>query len=219
MARTESKIVKLKSLVVGPFASNCYIIGSEAGEGIVVDPGAEAKRILRAIEELKLDIKLIVATHGHIDHVGAVKEVQEATQAKFAIHGDDVGILSEGGSLLSSLMAISMPSPPQPEILLKDGDILEASGLSFTVLHTPGHSLGGISLLGYGAVFVGDTLFCQSIGRFDFPGASGSQLLNSIHTKLMTLPDNTAVYPGHGPQTTIGDERRWNPFLRPGLIL
>ena len=209
--------MKLKSLEVGPFASNCYIIGSEAGEGIVVDPGADADRILRAIEELKLDIKLIVATHSHIDHIGAVKEVKEATGAQFAMHGDDVGILSKGGNFLPSLIAISMSFPPQPEILLKDGNILEVSGFSFTVLHTPGHSPGGISLLGYGAVFVGDTLFCQGIGRFDFPGASGSQLLNSIHTKLMTLPDSTVVYPGHGPQTTIGDERCWNPFLKPGL--
>ena len=211
--------MKLKSLVVGSFASNCYIIGSEAGEGIVVDPGAEADRILRAIEELKLDIKLIVATHGHIDHVGAVKEVKEATRAQFAIHRYDVQTLSHSGGFLFSFLGASISFPPQPEILLGDEDSLEAGSLSFTVLHTPGHSPGGISLLGYGAVFVGDTLFCQSIGRFDFPGASGSQLLNSIHAKLMTLPDSTIVYPGHGPQTTIGDERRWNPFLRPGLNL
>jgi len=215
----ETETLRLKSLVVGPFASNCYIVGSEAGEGIVVDPGADADRILRAIKELKLDVKLIVATHGHIDHIGAIKKVKEATGSQFAIHGDDVKILSSSGGFLGFLMAASVSSPPQPEILLKDGDILEASGLSFTVLHTPGHSPGGISLLGHGAVFVGDTLFCQSIGRFDFPGASGSQLLNSIHTKLMILPDNTVVYPGHGPKTTIGDERRWNPFLSPGIIL
>ncbi len=210
-------MVKLKSLEVGPFASNCYIVGSETGEGIVVDPGADADRILRAIEELKLDIKLIVATHSHIDHVGAVKEVKEATGAQFAMHGDDVETLSHGGDFFSSLLGDSVSSPPQPEILLQDGDSVEVSGLSFLVLHTPGHSPGGISLLGYRAVFVGDTLFCQGIGRFDFPNASGSQLLNSIHTKLMTLPDSTAVYPGHGPQTTIGDERRWNPFLKPGI--
>jgi glyoxylase-like metal-dependent hydrolase (beta-lactamase superfamily II) len=213
----ESKIVKLKSLVVGPFASNCYIVGSESGEGIVIDPGDDADRIVGAIEELNLDIKLIVATHGHIDHIGAVREVKEATGAQFAIHGGDVGDLSGRRNPFSFLMAASVLSPPKPERLLKDGDILKAGNLSFTVLHTPGHSPGGICLLEHGVVFVGDTLFCQSIGRFDFPGASGSQLLNSIHSKLLTLPDDTVVYPGHGPSTTIGDERCRNPFLRPGI--
>jgi len=211
--------MKLKGLEVGPFASNCYVIGSEAGEGIIIDAGAEAHSILKAIENLKLNIKLIVATHGHTDHVEAVNEVKKATGAKFAIHRDDAQALSHSGSFLSHLWATSISSPPQPEILLQDGDTVEVNGLSFTVLHTPGHSPGGICLLGHGVVFTGDTLFCQGIGRFDFPGASGHQLLNSIHTKLMVLPDSTVVYPGHGPQTTIGDERRWNPFLRSGLTL
>lgn len=211
--------MKLKALEVGPFASNCYVVGGESGEGIVIDPGADTNRILKAVEELKVDIKLIVATHGHVDHVNALEKVKKATNAKFAIHRDDVQTLSQGGSFLSLLLPISISSPPQPEILLQDGDNVEVIGLSFRVLHTPGHSPGGISLLGYGVVFTGDTLFCQSIGRFDFPGASGSQLLNSIHTKLMVLPDSTIVYPGHGPQTTIGDERRWNPFLQPGITL
>ena len=211
--------MKQKSLEVGPFASNCYVIGGESSEGIVVDPGADANRILKAIEELKLDIKLIVATHGHVDHVNALGKVKKATNANFAIHSDDVQTLSSSGSMLSFLLPVSISSPPQPDILLQDGDNVEVTGLCFRVLHTPGHSPGGISLLGYGVVFTGDTLFCQSIGRFDFPGASGSQLLNSIHTKLMVLPDSTIVYPGHGPQTTIGDERRWNPFLKPGIIL
>ncbi len=219
MDRLEGEVMKLESLEVGPFASNCFIVGSEAGEGIVIDPGAEANRILKAIEKLKLDIKLIVATHGHVDHVGAVKEVKEATGAQFAMHGDDVQMLSSGGNFLASLFGVSVSSIPEPEILLHEGDTLEVAGLSFRVLYTPGHSPGGICLLGDGEVFVGDTLFCQSIGRFDFPGASGSQLLNSIHTKLMVLPDSTVVYPGHGPKTTIGDERRWNPFLKPGIIL
>ena len=211
--------MKLKVLEVGPFASNCYIVGSESGEGVVIDPGADAGRILKAIGELKLDIKLIVATHGHVDHIGAVKEIKKATGAPFAIHRDDVETLSQGGGLLSFFFAISTSSPPEPEILLQEGDNVEVSGLSFGVLYTPGHSPGGICLLGHEVVFSGDTLFCQSIGRFDFPGASGSQLLDSIHTKLMVLPDSTVVYPGHGPQTTIGDERRWNPFLKPGIIL
>ena len=211
--------MKLKALEVGPFLSNCYIAGSESGEGIVIDPGADAGRILKAVRELKLDIKLIVATHGHVDHVGAVKEVMKATGAPFAIHRDEVPTLSQGGGMFSFLLTASHSSPPQPEILLQEGNKVEVAGLSFDVLHTPGHSPGGICLLGQGVVFSGDTLFCQSIGRFDFPGASGYQLLDGIHSKLMVLPDSTVVYPGHGPQTTIGDERRWNPFLKPGVIL
>ena len=215
----ETKTIKLKSLVVGPFGSNCYIMGSEAGEGIIIDPGFDAKDILKAVKQLELDIKMIVATHSHVDHVGAVKEVKEATGAQFAIHRDDAPSLSNSAAVLPSFMRISVSSPPQPEILLVEGDKVEVNGISLAVLHTPGHSLGGISLLGHGAVFTGDTLFCQGIGRFDFPGASGSQLLDSIHSKLMTLPDDTIVYPGHGPKTTIGDERHNNPFLRPGVVL
>ena len=211
--------MKLISLEVGQFASNCYIVGSDSGEGMVIDPGADAGKILKAIKELKLDIKLIVATHGHIDHIGAVDEIKKATGAPFAIHSDDVQTLSQGAGFFSFMFAASASSPPQPDILLQGGDSVGVSGLSFSVLYTPGHSPGGICLLGHGAVFVGDTLFCQSIGRFDFPGSSGSQLLDSIHSKLMVLPDSTIVYPGHGPQTTIGDERRMNPFLKPGIIL
>jgi len=211
--------MKLISLEVGQFASNCYIVGSDSGEGMVIDPGADAGKILKAIKELKLDIKLIVATHGHIDHIGAVDEIKKATGAPFAIHSDDVQTLSQGAGFFSFMFAASASSPPQPDILLQGGDSVGVSGLSFSVLYTPGHSPGGICLLGHGAVFVGDTLFCQGIGRFDFPGSSGSQLLDSIHSKLMVLPDSTIVYPGHGPQTTIGDERRMNPFLKPGIIL
>ena len=214
----QSKAIKLKSLVVGPFGSNCYVMGSEAGEGIIIDPGFDAKEILKAVKQLELDIKVIVATHSHVDHVGAVKEVKEATGAQFAIHEGDASALSKGTSVLPSFMRISVSSPPEPEILLVEGDKVEVNGISLSVLHTPGHSPGGISLLGHGAVFTGDTLFCQGIGRFDFPGASGNQLLNSIRSKLMTLPDDIIVYPGHGPKTTIGDERHNNPFLRPGLV-
>lgn len=208
--------MKLKALEVGPFASNCYVVGSESGEGMVIDAGGDTDRILAAIGDLKLDIKLIVATHGHIDHVDAIGAVKKATGARFAIHGDDVKTLSRGS--IMSLFGNSSSSLPEPEILLQDGDILEVNGLSLRTLYTPGHSPGGISLLGDGVVFTGDTLFWQSIGRFDLPGADGSQLLNSIHTKLMVLPDDTIVYPGHGPQTTIGDERRLNPFLKPGIV-
>ncbi len=202
----------VKTVVVGLFASNCYIVGSESNkEGVIIDPGDDAKEILKNVKDLGLDIKLIILTHGHIDHTGAVKEVKEATGAEVAIHTDDAKSLQE--QLLGRLFGLSYPPPPPPDWLLKDGDSIDVGDLHFLVVHTPGHSPGGICLLEEGVVFSGDTLFNYGIGRTDLPGGNGSQLMNSIHTKLMILPDNTIVYPGHGPETTIGTERQSNPFL------
>ena len=202
----------IEKLVVGPFASNCYIVGSQSNkEGMIVDPGDEARRILRKVKDLELGIKLIFLTHGHIDHAGALKEVREATGAEVAIHGDDATSLK--GQSLGKLLGLSYPTPPPPDRLLKDGDSVDIGDLHFLVVHTPGHTAGGICLLGEGVVFSGDTLFNYGIGRSDLPGGSYSQLMNGLQTKLMTLPDNTVVYPGHGPGTTIGAERRGNPFL------
>ncbi len=203
----------IEKLEVEPFASNCYIVGAESTkEGMIIDPGAEANKILKKVEDLGLEVKLIVLTHGHIDHFGAVKEVKEATDAEVAIHTDDAKSLQ--GRSLSNLFGFVFPTPPPADRLLKGDDSIDISDLHFLVLHTPGHSPGGICLWGEGVVFTGDTLFNFGIGRFDTAGGSGSQLMNSIHIKLMVLPDNTVVYPGHGPQTTIGIERQWNPFLR-----
>ena len=202
----------VRKVIVGPFASNCYIVGSESNkEGVIIDPGDDAEEILKNVKDSGLNIKLIILTHGHIDHTGAVKEVKEATGAEVAIHTDDAKSLQE--QLLGRLFGLSYPPPPPPDWLLKDGDSIDIGDLHFLVVHTPGHSPGGICLLGEGVVFSGDTLFNYGIGRYDLPGGSGSQLMNSIHTKLMILPDNTIVYPGHGPDTTIGTERRSNPFL------
>ncbi len=203
----------LKQLVVGPFGSNCYIVGSESNkEGMIIDPGDEAEVIFENVKDLGLEIKSIVLTHAHIDHIGALKEVKEATGAEVAIHADDAQALQEKS--VSAMFGLSYPTPPPPDRLLQDGDSLDIGDLHFGVLHTPGHSPGGICLLGEEIVFSGDTLFNFGIGRYDLPGGDYSQLMNSIHTKLMVLPDNTAVYPGHGPDTTIGTERRGNPFLQ-----
>tara|TARA_B100000315_G_scaffold206035_1_gene200187 strand:- start:3192 stop:3812 length:621 start_codon:yes stop_codon:yes gene_type:complete len=203
----------VEALEVGPLLTNCYIVGSKK-EGMIIDPGGEAQRILQKVSDLKLDIKLIILTHGHIDHVAALEEVTETTGAEIAAHTDDARTM--GDEALSSLvLGISLkPSLPQPGRLLKDGDSIALGDLHFTVRHTPGHTIGSICLLGEGVVFSGDTLFNHGIGRADLPGGNPIQLMDSIHTKLMVLADDTIIYPGHGLKTTIGAERRGNPFLR-----
>ena len=201
----------LKKLVVGSFASNCYIVGSgSTKEGMIIDPGADAGEILKAVKDLGLDIKFIVLTHGHMDHIGAVKEVKEATEAEVAIHADDAQSL---GGRRPSLFGASSSAPSAAGRLLEDGDSIDIGELHFQVIHTPGHSPGGICLMGHSVVFSGDTLFNYGIGRYDLPGSSGQDLGNSLR-KLLVLPDDTKVYPGHGPDTTIGAERQGNPFLR-----
>lgn len=202
----------IRKLEVGAFAANCYIVGSN-GEGMIIDPGDEAERILKEVDELRLDIKIIALTHGHIDHIGALKEVKEATDAQVAIHTDDVKALKD--RFLSIFLGIRHRSPPAPDRLLNDGDIIPIGELKFTVIHTPGHSKGSICLLGKGVLFSGDTLFNCGVGRSDLPGSGGShnQLIDSIQRRLLILDDDIKIYPGHGPETTIGAERRSNPFL------
>lgn len=204
----------IEKLAVGPFDTNCYIVGSESTkEGMIIDPGDKAKEILKKVEDLQLDIKLIVLTHGHVDHIGALKGVKEATGAEVAVHGDDAKSVGRKQPL-SIMLGLFYPTPPSPDRVLKDGDSIEVGDLHFEVLHTPGHTPGGICVMGEGVVFSGDTLFNSGIGRTDLPGGNYDKLMGSIQTKLMTLPDETIVYPGHGPDTTIGAERKGNPYLQ-----
>lgn len=204
----------MRCLEVGPFLANCYIVGSTTTkEGMVIDPGDEGEAILQNARDMGLNIKLIVVTHAHIDHVGAVEEVKEATGAEFALHRSEAQSLQGQSKQWSTMFDVSY-NAPKPDRFLEDGDSINIGDLRFVVLYTPGHSSGGISLLGQGVVFTGDTLFNLGIGRTDFPGASYERIMESIHRKLMVLTDDTKVFPGHGPETTIGAERRGNSFLR-----
>ncbi|RPJ62950.1 MAG: MBL fold metallo-hydrolase [Dehalococcoidia bacterium] len=205
----------LEALTVGFIATNCYIVASDiAKRGMVIDPGAEAKLILKEIEKLKLEISIIVVTHSHFDHLGAVKPLVDATGAKFAVGGGTKKTLPGAFSKMVSAMASGSIKSAEPDMILTDGDMIDIDDLHFKVLFTPGHCADEISLYGEGVLFSGDTLFNSGIGRTDFPGCSYEQLEESIKKKFYTLPEETIVYPGHGPATTIGDEKRGNPFIR-----
>ena len=204
-----------RTLEIMPFGTNCYLVASEqTRDGMVVDPAGDASRILSNIRELDLKIGLIVVTHTHADHIGAIRQVIENTGATFAIHTAEAEILQHSDFSRFTAMDLTFQPPPPPDRLLKDGDFLIVGDLKFQVLHTPGHSPGGICIVGHGVVFSGDALFSGSIGRTDGPDGNSNLLTSSIRTKLLVLPDQTLVLPGHGPKTTIGQERRNNPFLR-----
>jgi len=201
------------TLVVGMFETNCYLISDpDKGEGAVIDPGDEAGRIISEIERLGLKPKMILLTHGHSDHIAAVSDILEKYDIPlYAGRGDEL-LLESAVENFSAMLGNPITCSP-PEKLLVDGDTVSFGSITLTVLQTPGHSPGGICYYTDGIVFCGDTLFCGSIGRTDFPGCSHEQLIDSIIKKLLVLPDETVCYPGHGPVTTIGQERKINPFL------
>ncbi len=204
----------VKALAVGPIMANCYILGcEETRHAAVIDPGDEADRILMSLTEDKLNVKYILNTHGHFDHVGANKRLKEVTGAKIAIHPDDAEMLDMINVAAASFGMAAENSPP-PDLLINDGDKITFGNITLEVLHTPGHSLGGVSFFSDGVVFVGDTLFAGSIGRTDFPGGDFNTLISSVKNKLFVMPDEVKVLTGHGPATTIGQEKRTNPFFR-----
>ncbi|MFQ6094376.1 MAG: MBL fold metallo-hydrolase [bacterium] len=203
----------LESLVVGDVFTNCYVIGCEdTKDGAIIDPGGSPDRILAVVEKLEMKPKYIINTHGHADHIEANGEVKEATGTQILIHSSDGPMLTDPEKNLSVYFGPAVVSPP-PDRFVTEGEVIEIGRIELKVLHTPGHSPGGISLLGDGCVFTGDALFAGSIGRTDFPGASYNQLIESIRTKLLTLDDPLRLYSGHGPESTIGWEKDHNPFL------
>lgn len=204
----------VRRIPVGSLGANCYIVGVEnSKDALVIDPGGNAKKIAAFAAENGLNIKLIVNTHGHIDHIAGNDELRDITGAPLAIHSLDAEMLSDSTLNLSALMGAAREFR-SADRLLSDGDDIELGSIGFKVLHTPGHTKGGICIAGEGVVFTGDTLFNGSVGRSDFPGGDHKTLIESINSKLMALADNTVIYPGHMEESTILNERRFNMFLK-----
>ena len=202
-------------LVVGPLAVNCYILGcEETREGVVVDAGGDAGRIIAAAERHNLKIGQVITTHGHFDHVGANLAVMEHFGARLLVHAADAPLLERAADA-ARIYGLRGENSPRPDMFLAEGMEITFGTCRMEVLHTPGHTQGGccLYLAAEKKVITGDTLFADSIGRTDLPGGSHEQLLESIRTKLLTLPDDVEAYPGHGPETTIGHEKHHNPYF------
>jgi glyoxylase-like metal-dependent hydrolase (beta-lactamase superfamily II) len=203
----------IEALPVGPLQVNCYIVGCEkTREALVIDPGDEGERILAALDSAGLQAKLVINTHGHFDHIGANAYLLEKTGAELLIHEKDVPLLAQS-ERHAELFGLSVVPSPAPTRTLSGGEELSVGELRIRVIHTPGHSPGGICLLVDDHLFAGDTLFAGSIGRTDLAGGNHEQLLAAIREHLLVLPEGTTVYPGHGPDTSIGREKRSNPFV------
>ena len=204
----------IKQLTVGPIMANCYILGCErTREAAVIDPGDETDKILMSLASEKLTLKHILNTHGHFDHVGGNRQLKDATGAELLIHAADAAMLAQL-SASAAAFGLSAQNSPPPDRTVAEGDRVTFGDIALTALPTPGPTPGGISFHTDRCVFVGDALFYGSIGRTDFPGGDYDTLIASIRTKLFTLDDDTTVYTGHGPATTVGQEKRSNPFVR-----
>jgi len=201
----------IKCIPTGMFQSNSYIV-ADNGEGVVIDSGVSSEDILKKVENLGLKIKYVILTHSHIDHICTVDETSKGLGAKVAIYKLEAGALTDAYLNGSEMVGMNR-TYKEAGVFLEDGDIIEAGGLKFEIIHTPGHTMGGISIKVNNHIFTGDTLFRTSIGRSDLPGGNQKVLLDSIRNKLMSLQDDIVVYPGHGRETTIGYERKNNPFI------
>jgi hydroxyacylglutathione hydrolase len=205
----------LEGFPTGLLQGNCFIAGcEETKEAMIVDPGDEPDKVLAVLEEKGLTAKLIVLTHEHIDHIGAVDAVRQATKAPVAMHPIAYEYTAYQSEAAMMWLGRPLPRMNEPEIWLEEGQEISVGKLKFQVLFCPGHSPGHICLYGEGVLFSGDVLFQLSIGRFDLPGGDGLKLFRSIRDKLFVLPDETLVLPGHGPTTTIGQEKEQNPFIK-----
>ena len=203
-------------LSVGPLQVNCFVVACQkTREAMVIDPGEDGPRILQIAESNGYQVKQIVNTHGHFDHIGANQPVKDATGAVLMTHEADLPLLQNARNHAQAYGLTVSPSP-DPDKFLDEGDVFSVGEQSFSVFHVPGHSPGSICLLSDGHLFVGDVLFAGSIGRTDLPGGDFDALVEGVREKLFRLPADTIVHPGHGPDTTIGREKQMNPFVGDG---
>lgn len=210
---------RVVTLTNGAFAENCYLVADPAtGDAAIVDPGEEADRFLARLRREGWTLRAIWLTHGHVDHVAGVAAVRAATGAPVWLHPADRPLYDRAADQARAF-GLACDPPPPPDRAFAGGEAVEVGGLRFDVLHTPGHSPGGVCLAGHGVAFVGDLLFAGSVGRTDLPGGDAAALLASIRNTLYALPGDTVVHAGHGPATTLGAEKRSNPFARlvPGV--
>lgn len=203
----------VNQLSVGPLQVNCFIVSCDkTKEAMVIDPGEDGLKILSLVEQEGIKVDKVVNTHGHFDHIGANQQVVESTGAELMLHKDDLPVLQNARNH-AEVYGLNVAPSPEPDTLLDQGDTFSVGEHLFQVFHVPGHSPGGICLLSEGHLFVGDVLFSGSIGRTDLPGGDFDSLVEGVREKLFSLPDETVVHPGHGPDTTIGRERQMNPFV------
>lgn len=208
----------VRGIVVGVFAENCWVIGSRRSrEAIALDPGDQPVEILQLAREMGVTIKLIANTHAHVDHILGVREVQRASGARFLLHAADLDLARSAALEAQQWLGQQLEPPPDPDAFLDEGDEVEVAGVKLKVIHTPGHTRGSLSFYTDGMLFSGDTLFRGSVGRTDFPEGDHEQEMRSIVDKLLRLPDETVVLPGHMNETRIGLERQTNPFIHQEL--
>ena len=214
---TEPKVAELmvRGIVVGVFAENCWLVGSRrTREAIVIDPGDQPEEILALSRDMGVTIKMIANSHGHMDHVLGVRAIQEATGVPFLLHRGDLEIVRATTSSASAWLGREVDPPPYPSSFLSDGDDVDVAGVKLRVICTPGHTPGSVSFYTEGMLFSGDTLFQGSIGRTDLPGGDFQTEISSIIDRILQLPDDTVVLPGHMKETRIAAERESNPFVR-----
>lgn len=205
--------MNIETLIVGPIEVNCYCVSCEkTGQTVIIDPGGNAEDILHHIQNYSVSVNTILLTHGHFDHIGAVEQIKRETGARVMLHKDDK-ILIDMAERQAEFLGLPAPEPFSIDHYINDGDVISVGQLEAHVIATPGHSAGSVCYQFNHILFAGDTLFRGGIGRTDFPGGDYNQILHSIKNKLFVLDEETKVYPGHGPTTTIGWEKKHNPFL------